>query len=83
MWRAAGDTATDYNFYTKRALLAGVHASTLLYWLDDRSAGTAATWAFLERRIADVMRVPKALATLRKCVPDPERAFRAFRSSRG
>ncbi len=82
MWRAAGDTATDYNFYTKRALLAGVHASTLLYWLDDRSAGTAATWAFLERRIADVMRVPKALGTVRKCMPDPGRAIRAFRSSR-
>ncbi len=79
MWRAAGDTATDYNFYTKRALLAGVHASTLLYWLDDRSDGTAATWAFLERRIADAMRIPKALGTMRKCMPDLGRAFRAFR----
>ncbi len=70
MWRAAGDDATDYNFYTKRGLLVGVYASTLLYWLDDRSEGTAATWAFLDRRIADAMRVPKALGTLRRCVPD-------------
>ncbi len=82
MWRAAGDTATDFNFYTKRALLCGVYASTLLYWLDDSSEDFSATWAFLDRRIADVMRVPKALGTLRKCMPDPERAFRAFRSSR-
>lgn len=25
MWRAAGDIATDHNFYTKRGLLAGVY----------------------------------------------------------
>ncbi|MGQ0663988.1 MAG: COQ9 family protein [Pseudomonadota bacterium] len=64
IWYAAGDTATDFNFYTKRALLAGVYGVTLLYWLDDRSAGAADTWAFLDRRIADVMRVPTALGDL-------------------
>ena len=76
MWHAAGDTATDFNFYTKRGLLAGVYSSTLLYWLNDKSEGAAASWAFLERRIADVMRVPKALARLRACLPDPERLIR-------
>ncbi len=60
MWTGIGDTSTDFNFYTKRALLAGVYASTLLYWLDDRSDGFADTWAFLDRRIADVMRIQKA-----------------------
>ena len=39
MWYAAGDTSTDFNFYTKRATLAGVYSSTLLYWLNDRSPG--------------------------------------------
>ena len=79
MWRAAGDTATDFNFYTKRALLAGVYASTLLYWLDDRSDDFAATWAFLDRRIADAMRVPKALAVLGRCAPDLGWLLRAGR----
>ncbi len=65
MWRAAGDTATDVNFYTKRGLLAGVQSSTLLYWLADRSADHAATWAFLDRRIADVMAVGKAIGRVR------------------
>ena len=55
IWYAAGDTATDFNFYTKRALLAGVYSSTLLFWLNDRSENFAATWAFLDRRIEDVM----------------------------
>lgn len=59
IWRAAGDDATDYNFYSKRILLAGVYGSTVLYWLDDRSDGFADSWAFLDRRIAEVMRIPR------------------------
>jgi ubiquinone biosynthesis protein COQ9 len=46
LWYAAGDTSTDFNFYTKRATLAGVYSSTLLYWLNDRSPGAAETWSF-------------------------------------
>jgi ubiquinone biosynthesis protein COQ9 len=57
MWLAAGDRSTDYNFYTKRLLLAGVYSSTLLVWLDDQSDGLEKTWAFLERRIDNVLKV--------------------------
>jgi ubiquinone biosynthesis protein COQ9 len=57
IWYAAGDRATDYNFYTKRLLLAGVYSSTLLVWLNDASEGHEETWAFLERRIAEVLKV--------------------------
>lgn len=59
MWRTAGDTATDYNHYTKRLTLGGVYASTLLVWLDDESEDFADSWAFLDRRIGDVMRFEK------------------------
>lgn len=79
VWYAVGDRSTDYNFYTKRALLAGVYGSTLLYWLNDKSAGATETWAFLDRRIADVMRVPKAIGRLEKLaekLPDPFRLLR-------
>ena len=65
MWYAAGDTSTDFNFYTKRATLAGVYSSTLLYWLNDRSPGGEATWGFLDRRIDDVMRVEKLKSRVR------------------
>jgi ubiquinone biosynthesis protein COQ9 len=65
MWYAAGDTSTDFNFYTKRATLAGVWSSTLLYWLNDRSPGSEATWAFLDRRIEDVMRIEKLKSQVR------------------
>jgi len=59
MWRLAGDTATDYNHYTKRLTLAAVYTSTLLAWLDDDSDGWADTAGFLDRRLADVMRFEK------------------------
>ena len=85
MWRAAGDTATDVNWYTKRALLAGVYGSTLLYWLGDDSDGHEETWAFLDRRIADVMRIEKAKGRLsgwRPPGPSPLRLLACLRYGR-
>jgi len=62
MWRAAGDTSTDYNFYTKRAILSGVYSATLLVWLNDDSEGHVDTLAFLDRRIEGIMRFEKTKA---------------------
>ena len=59
MWRAAGDTATDFNHYTKRMTLGAVYSACLLYWLDDDSEGGAATHDFIDRRIDNVMRFEK------------------------
>lgn len=64
MWRLAGDTATDYNHYTKRAILAAIYAATLAVFVDDDSADKAATRAFLDRRIDGVMKFEKAKARL-------------------
>ncbi len=62
MWRLAGDTATDYNHYTKRAILGGVYAATITVFLDDESEGQADTRAFLARRVEGIMRFEKAKA---------------------
>ncbi|CAM3095332.1 hypothetical protein SPAN111604_03405 [Sphingomonas antarctica] len=70
MWRAAGDTATDYNHYTKRGLLAGVYGSTVTVLLADDSEGHADTRAFLRRRIDNVMQFEKAKARLSHSAPD-------------
>jgi len=64
MWRLAGDTATDFNHYTKRTLLAGIYTATLAVFIDDASEGKADTLAFLDRRIDGVMRFEKAKARL-------------------
>ena len=62
MWRLAGDTSVDYNHYTKRTLLSGVYASTVLALLADETTDLADTRAFLDRRIGDVMKIEKAKA---------------------
>ena len=59
MWRTAGDDATDVSFYSKRATLAAVYSATLLAFLADDSGDMAKTEAFLDRRLADVARIPK------------------------
>ncbi|MBP2230575.1 ubiquinone biosynthesis protein COQ9 [Azospirillum agricola] len=89
MWFAAGDTSTDYNHYTKRALLAAVVSSSTFYWLDDQSEDHAETWAFVDRRLADVMNVGKATASLGKVgsllsyLPNPVRFARQVRRRTG
>jgi ubiquinone biosynthesis protein COQ9 len=76
IWETAGDRPADASFYTKRALLAAVWTSTFLFGLDDRSEGLAATSAFLERRLDNVMafgkmrsRLEQALAGLGRLNP--------------
>ena len=82
MWYGAGDNATDFNFYTKRALLAGVYSTTVFYWLNDKSAGSLETWAFLDRRIDEVMQVPKILgkfSAITDRFPNPLRVAQRMR----
>jgi ubiquinone biosynthesis protein COQ9 len=55
MWRAAGDTSTDFNFYTKRGILAGVYSTTLIRWFNDQSEDEHETLDFLAARIENVM----------------------------
>lgn len=82
IWRCAGDDATDFNYYTKRSILAGVYTATVAYWLQDRSEGNAATWDFLGRRIDDALRLPRAVAPLTRpfrSLPDPAEFLRSLR----
>ena len=71
MWRLAGDVATDYNHYTKRAILASIFTATLAVFVNYESEDKADTRAFLDRRIDGVMRFEKAKAQFLR--PDAER----------
>ena len=62
MWRAAGDTATDFNFYTKRGILAGVYGATAMRWFNDTGEDEKATDEFLAARIENVMQFEKLKA---------------------
>lgn len=83
IWHAAGDTATDWNWYSKRGLLAGVLGTTVLCWLNDKSEGCADTWNFLDRRLADVGRIGKASGKIRERFKNIARGpFRPHRAAR-
>ena len=56
IWHTAGDRSTDFSWYTKRAILAGIYSATLLFWLRDSTEDDAATLAFLDRRLAGIAR---------------------------
>ena len=66
MWRAAGDTSTDFNFYTKRGILAGVYGATAVRWFTTEDE--AAVDAFLAARIENVMQIEKFKAKAREAL---------------
>jgi len=68
MWRAAGDTSTDFNFYTKRGILAGVYGSTAVRWFNDTSEDEKATDEFLAARIENVMQFEKFKAKAKEAL---------------
>jgi ubiquinone biosynthesis protein COQ9 len=70
MWRAVGDTSTDFNFYTKRAILAGVYSTTMMRWFNDASEDGAETREFLSARIENVMQFEKFKAEVRERTKD-------------
>ena len=70
IWHAAGDCSVDASWYSKRAILSGVYAATLLFWLNDRSGEDVpvgpATEAFLDRRLGGVARFGRSTGKLKE-----------------
>ncbi len=70
IWNWAGDTATDYNRQTKRALLSSILMGTTIVWIGDESEENIITQAFLDRRLENVMEFGQAIGTIKKIVPN-------------
>ncbi len=66
MWHLAGDQSVDFSYYTKRLSLSATYWATLLCWMSDESEGAAETWAFLDRRLAELSQLPKAIDVAKK-----------------
>ncbi len=79
IWYAAGDDATDFNYYTKRGLLFPVYTTTVLYWHSDKSEGSSDTWGYLDRRISDVMKIPGYQARAKKALGNLPNPFRILK----
>ena len=83
IWYTVGDKSADFSFYTKRALLAGVISTTSLFWINDESEDSTDSWQFLDRRIADVLKIPLLRSRLEKIAcraPDPFKILRTLRA---
>lgn len=83
MWRAMGDTSTDYNYFSKRTIMAGVFTSTFSIWLQ---GDETKTWGFLDRRIQNVMQFEKFKFDMKKRAanwPDPVMILSKLRYGRG
>lgn len=81
-WRAFGDTSTDFNYYSKRTILLGVDIATATFFLGDDSMDHEDTWAFLDRRIENIMQFEKVKAKFRKFgekLPNPIPLFAKLR----
>ncbi|MFN3076019.1 MAG: COQ9 family protein [Alphaproteobacteria bacterium] len=82
LWHAVGDTATGFDYYTKRGGLGSVYVATLLYWLNDSSEGSADTWHFLERSLTEMIRLAELRGRVERglaLLPNPLRLFRPRR----
>lgn len=51
IWFLAGDSSTDFNWYTKRMILSAVYTSTEMFMTQDQSDGFKDTFEFLNRRL--------------------------------
>ena len=81
IWYTAGDTATDFNYYTKRGLLASIYGLTILYWLSDTSQDLGETESFLAQRLNSVMKIPKLRSKIIKNLERLSGPFNFFKRS--
>jgi ubiquinone biosynthesis protein COQ9 len=81
MCHAAGDGSTDFNYYTRRAMVVGMQAATMLYWLADPPGDLAETVDFVERRfrrLAAAGRTRREIGRRLGLLPSPSRLFRVL-----
>lgn len=84
IWCAIGDTSTDGNYYSKRAILSGVIGTSLLSWVGDNTPDKSEARAFLDDRIANVMSFEKAKWVFKKRtehIPNPAEILGQLRYS--
>jgi ubiquinone biosynthesis protein COQ9 len=68
MWSCAGDSSTDFNFYTKRAILSKVFTRTLIYFISDQSKNNEKSWDFLDDQIEKVMKIGEVKMKIKKYI---------------
>ncbi|RMZ83847.1 hypothetical protein DV737_g1416, partial [Chaetothyriales sp. CBS 132003] len=65
IWYLSGDTTVDFSWYTRRASLAAVYASSELFMTTDASPDFALTEEFVDRRLEGAQTAGAAIGHLR------------------
>jgi ubiquinone biosynthesis protein COQ9 len=65
VWHRCGDTAIDFNYYSKRILFNSAYATTEIFMLTDQSPQRFATWDFLNRRMGDIETFGRGVADVK------------------
>ena len=66
MWISINDKSTDYNFYTKRAILGTIYSVVILFWLNDKSNKLDKTYNLLEKLIMNM----NFISSLKECLKE-------------
>ncbi len=65
IWNAVGVHDRGLSHYTRRASLVAIYSATLMFWLQDDDGTLKDIEAFLDRRLADQMKIGKFTSTLK------------------
>jgi len=57
IWYLAGDSSTDFNFYSKRAILASIYLTTILHFINNENLEE--TIILLNKQLKKVSKIPK------------------------
>ncbi len=57
IWFIAGDTSTDFNFYTKRLILAGIYIKIILFFFNNNNQNTLEN--ILDKNLKRVSKIPE------------------------
>ena len=56
IWFLAGDKSTDFNFYSKRAILSTIYSSVIFHWINNDDINL--TKLFLDKQLLRVSKIP-------------------------
>ena len=74
IWFLAGDKSTDFNFYSKRAILMGIYSSTLIYWVNNNKT-IKNTKTFLDKQLNSFSKIPKMKQRVKSVVDIAPKIF--------
>ena len=78
IWYIAGDNSTDFNFYTKRAILASIYSSVILHFVNNNNLDK--TIDLLNLQLKRVSKIPIIKSKVKDVIQNTPNMFNLFKS---